>query len=790
MTVRHLICTLALAAASILGATASPSLGLKEQVRQGEQLLEQGEYSRAKWLLQNAYSEIDPDDYDNDPEFYERLMNDCTECQIHLDECARAYVAFYYKARFSSLREQLRHLHLECLLMQRPIMIKALGAEKAQKRNLECAEEAFALLQKSRQQLSAADVRSLELDILNDRLEIYHDLRDQVKIDELMTEYRRLATSVSDEDSRWPWIYFELEADRLYQDGKAEQALELYRKVLDYCWDYNLEKAYIPCASMADIYITAGQPQKVHDVVLGTARCIRRRSLETFRKMTSEERYTAWGNATTVKAYKVLPQMPEGTYEDILYGAALYSKNVLMDIDLEEAAFVWRRFDMDFLRTYRLRTLFAGTDNSLYSEWNFKEETQKRNPLWSPMNNGWTDVQAQLSDHEAAVEIIRTGGSFQDYTAVVVRKGWPRPVAVPLCTEQDLQDLGLDADLYRGDKSRRCYDLLVKPLEKYLDRGDDLFFSPEGTVNAINVAALCSDDGSLASERYRIHRVTTTSRLSKNNTPARYDDIYLFGAMDYYCSMDSIREYSELMRSSDPLLWFDERKTYPLTDLSFGEEEDGTRAGLRPLEYTGKEVDGIESMAAKGMEIHKFTGWRANEECFKKSCSPIMLNATSIYHIATHSFSMPGDQDMLSRLSDEEVAFKRSGLMFSGAGHTAAGEKMPEGVNDGMLYAEEIAALDMRNADMVVLSACNTALGEYTLNGVMGLQRAFKKAGCKTIVMTLWKVNDKATSLFMTTFYSNLFEGDSKHSAFMKAQGAVRTQYDDPYYWAPFIMLD
>lgn len=91
---------------------------------------------------------------------------------------------------------------------------------------------------------------------------------------------------------------------------------------------------------------------------------------------------------------------------------------------------------------------------------------------------------------------------------------------------------------------------------------------------------------------------------------------------------------------------------------------------------------------------------------------------------------------------------------------------------------------------MVVLSACNTAIGEYSLNGVLGLQRAFKKAGCKTIVMTLWKVNDRATSLFMTTFYGNLFSGASKHDAFTEAQKMVRKEYDDPYYWAPFIMLD
>lgn len=81
-------------------------------------------------------------------------------------------------------------------------------------------------------------------------------------------------------------------------------------------------------------------------------------------------------------------------------------------------------------------------------------------------------------------------------------------------------------------------------------------------------------------------------------------------------------------------------------------------------------------------------------------------------------------------------------------------------------------------------------MGEITSEGVFGLQRAFKKAGVQTLIMSLWKVDDAATQLMMTTFYEEWLSGKSKHEAFAIAQQTVRAKHPDPYYWASFIMLD
>lgn len=101
--------------------------------------------------------------------------------------------------------------------------------------------------------------------------------------------------------------------------------------------------------------------------------------------------------------------------------------------------------------------------------------------------------------------------------------------------------------------------------------------------------------------------------------------------------------------------------------------------------------------------------------------------------------------------------------------------------------------MDFRGVDMVVLSACKTAQGEATAEGLFGLQRAFKKAGAQTMVMTLWNVNDVTCREFMEAFYAHLTTSDSrwnKREAFAAARRAIKAKYPNPYYWAAFVMLD
>ena len=153
--------------------------------------------------------------------------------------------------------------------------------------------------------------------------------------------------------------------------------------------------------------------------------------------------------------------------------------------------------------------------------------------------------------------------------------------------------------------------------------------------------------------------------------------------------------------------------------------------------------------------------------------------------------------DMLdgeSRAPKEDKALTRSGLLFAGAQNAFEGKEIPIDVEDGILTAKEISRMDLRGTDLVVISACQSGLGEVTGDGVFGLQRGFKKAGVQSIVMSLWEVDDTATKIMMTCFYENLAKGKSKYDSFRDAQKNLRKYdkglYDEPEYYAAFVLLD
>jgi hypothetical protein len=109
--------------------------------------------------------------------------------------------------------------------------------------------------------------------------------------------------------------------------------------------------------------------------------------------------------------------------------------------------------------------------------------------------------------------------------------------------------------------------------------------------------------------------------------------------------------------------------------------------------------------------------------------------------------------------------------------------------NDGQLEVHEIYGLDLTNTDLVVLSACQTQLGELSAGDeVVGLTRAFFFAGTPTVIASLWNVDDEATSLLMEHFYTHLREGVGKAAALRQAQLEVREAYPEPHYWAGFVL--
>ena len=135
-----------------------------------------------------------------------------------------------------------------------------------------------------------------------------------------------------------------------------------------------------------------------------------------------------------------------------------------------------------------------------------------------------------------------------------------------------------------------------------------------------------------------------------------------------------------------------------------------------------------------------------------------------------------------------------SGLFFAGANYTWNSTDsvfVHEALmDDGILRADEIQYLDFSDCSLAVLSACKTGLGKSeSIEGIYGLQRAFKLAGVDRIIMSLWNVNDLCTAELMSHFYRFYLAGDTEEDALNKAVAIIRERYDSPRYWGAFVLL-
>lgn len=171
-----------------------------------------------------------------------------------------------------------------------------------------------------------------------------------------------------------------------------------------------------------------------------------------------------------------------------------------------------------------------------------------------------------------------------------------------------------------------------------------------------------------------------------------------------------------------------------------------------------------------------------NEDCFQVS-----LQGCCLFRNQRDPIPCFANSESAKNVQDELFY---SGLIMSGGQKAWTDSIFVVDRNDGILTAYEISKLDLHNVNLVVLSACETGLGDDLLDGIFGLQRAFKKAGDGSILMSLWKIDDKATSEFMGMFYEKLLKGYSKHEAYIYATHTMKEKYQDANYWASFVLLD
>lgn len=347
-------------------------------------------------------------------------------------------------------------------------------------------------------------------------------------------------------------------------------------------------------------------------------------------------------------------------------------------------------------------------------------------------------------------------------------------------SERQIDSLGITRPdmFYDRDYALKIIELLWKPLKGYIPEGSTVYYVPSQLLFQISLESLPLADGSLLGSHYNFVRLSSARELVRKQNPtlsAKPQSAILYGGLQYDLQPDTMLAEANKYDLSELLVM--------RGDLARGD------SGFHELIGAKKEVEKIASiLEANKWDVTSFMGAEGTEESFLNMHG----KSPQVLQLATHGFYYTPDRakgvDYLRGYSD---AMSLSGIILSGGNMAWLGKKLPDGVLGGVLTANDIARLDLSNTEMVVLSACQSGQGEATSEGLYGLQRAFKKAGVGTIVMALWSINDKVSTEFMVTFYEQLIvNGLNKRKAFEQTKSIIRDKYPDPFYWAPFIMLD
>lgn len=400
------------------------------------------------------------------------------------------------------------------------------------------------------------------------------------------------------------------------------------------------------------------------------------------------------------------------------------------------------------------------------------------------LSRTYSDVAAALKKREYAVEFLRVqsvDGKAAEYDALLLSHSSGKPLRLHLCGEDELKKAleTPQASLY-GNESKTLFNLVWQPLLRNIPKGSSIVYSPDGLLNMSNLE-VASDGQVRLCDEYSVRRVSSTREVCRASAPDRNLDAVLYGGLQY-----EMTESEMLERSAR--YWDNPHTLRGLEGID--------RNGWTPLPGSGKEVADVSAiLSSYGHPVRTLEGMEGTEESFKSLSgkSPLIL------HLATHGFYYDKGRESDSWYYESLLLqgskfgpLVRSGLVLAGGQKAWLGEPIPNKVEDGILLSEEIVELDLSGTKLLTLSACETALGDVTPEGVAGLQAAFKRAGVGTMLVSLWKVDDDATREFMTAFYRNLCETGYYQDAIQAARHQMQSssKYSNPYYWAGFVIID
>ena len=423
-------------------------------------------------------------------------------------------------------------------------------------------------------------------------------------------------------------------------------------------------------------------------------------------------------------------------------------------------------------------------------------------PSWNAMDYNWQDLQQQLAQEDVAISFIHFNylgeEDYSDddfYAALILRTNDSSPIWIRLCTGKDIRkflnykDASEDnAYIQDAEVAHLLYQQIWNPIAPYLQGKKNIHFAPSGLLNHISIQLLVSENGERLIERYQLYQYSSLRDYVKQKTNDKHEydkSITIFGNPDFDYL---IEEATKSLTTKSPVFTIPPKMEQDIY-------------AWRALNYTKTEVEQTsQQFQQAGWLVQPYLDHLASESHFKA----LSGRPPRIIHLATHGFFFPnprrdsrtqprlqnlkGSNAINISLTDQPLL--RSGLILAGANYTWQNGAIPIGQEDGILTAYEIVNLDLRKTELVILSACDTGLGDIeSTEGVFGLQRAFKQAGVDKLIMSLWKIPDLETVLFIETFYDHYLKGSSIREAFTKTQREMSQQYP-PYYWAGFVLVE
>ena len=510
----------------------------------------------------------------------------------------------------------------------------------------------------------------------------------------------------------------------------------------------------------------------------------------------------ALNSISSMASFAVKYGIDSGELIETCYNALLFSKSLLLETEKSVVDIIRNEGTQEDLSRYRTllalnNRLLALKGNYEYNKFEIDSLIVEQRNLEKRLSNtcqsysdydtyldiDYKKVRDRLKENEVLLDFsdYLQDDSIRQYVAYIYDKKSEYPL-LKKCFEHRQLDSLLDGaqsfTLYNYELLRdEATQLLWYPIKECIPEKSTVYYIPSGAIHGIALEALPLSDGTTLGQHYHFVRLTSARELLKDKSYGNLrKTATLYGGLNYNLSPEKMEE---------------ESKCYDLSELAWVMRSEYGSSGFEDLRKTKEEVEKIgRVLENNGYDVKIYSKSKGNAESFVA----LSGKAPSILHIATHGFyytpEEAKDNDFLSGYTD---AMSLSGLVFSGGNADWLGKKKADGVLGGVLTAKDIANLNLKGTDLAVLSACKTGQGKATFEGLYGLQRAFKKAGVNTIIMSLWSVDDKVTSEFMVAFYERLADDGNawnKRKAFEEAREIIRKKYPDPYLWAAFVMLD